>query len=449
MKAIKILIFVIIGILIIGIGIGAYIYFYTDTFKTNKEIFYKYASKEQLAKIIDFDSINQTLTRLESEKSEQNIDATINMTISDQNVLNNATISLKGKADPTDNKSEVSLIFGNNNKKDVLQIDGIYNEEKAGISFKDITNKYIAVNTKDLNALSEKIDLNEENIDEIDFSNYKNQIDKSIENVKVVLTEFFTKMAEQTSKEQYSNLGKTQIELNGTTVEAKVYELKLNSEEIKNIWSSINIGSSDTTKIVDDLKESMENSKFDFSQTIYVYEEKLAMIEFKVNSEDGNAKITKNLGAQNDKLTIEVVPSEETQIAIDILKTSNEKYVMNCEITGNGDTENKILININVDIKFDVNDTIEELTDKNSVIINDMSTEELEKIQETIVRLVKEREGIEDTVIGLLQSITEMNIEAKNNAIKEAENASANLDEEQQVVQINGVGSVSVNSTNN
>ena len=60
MKAIKILTFVIIGILIIGIGVGAYIYFYTDTFKTNKEIFYKYAIKEQLAKIIDFDSINQT-----------------------------------------------------------------------------------------------------------------------------------------------------------------------------------------------------------------------------------------------------------------------------------------------------------------------------------------------------------------------------------------------------
>ena len=39
MKAIKILSFVIIGILVVGIGIGAYIYFYTDTFKTNKEIF--------------------------------------------------------------------------------------------------------------------------------------------------------------------------------------------------------------------------------------------------------------------------------------------------------------------------------------------------------------------------------------------------------------------------
>ena len=232
MKAIKILTFVIIGILIIGIGVGAYIYFYTDTFKTNKEIFYKYASKEQLAKIIDFDSINQTLTRLKSEKSEQNIDTTISMTMDDQNVLNNATISLKGKTDPTENKSEISLAFGNENKKDVLQIDGIYNKEKVGISFKDITNKYVALENKNLNQFWEKLGLNDLNMDKIEFSNYDSQIDKNIEKAKAVVTEFFTKIAEQTSKEQYSNLGKTQIELNGAAVEAKAYELKLNNEEI-------------------------------------------------------------------------------------------------------------------------------------------------------------------------------------------------------------------------
>ena len=171
---------VIIGILIIGIGVGAYIYFYTDTFKTNKEIFYKYASKEQLAKIIDFDSINQTLTRLKSEKSEQNIDTTISMTMDDQNVLNNATISLKGKTDPTENKSEISLAFGNENKKDVLQIDGIYNKEKVGISFKDITNKYVALENKNLNQFWEKLGLNDLNMDKIEFSNYDSQIDKNI-----------------------------------------------------------------------------------------------------------------------------------------------------------------------------------------------------------------------------------------------------------------------------
>lgn len=415
MKAIKILSFVIIGILVVGIGIGAYIYFYTDTFKTNKEIFYKYATEEQLSKIIDFDSMKQTLTRFASEKSEQNIDATINITMNDQNVLNNATVVLNGKNDPIGNKAEISLFFGNNNKKDILEIDGIYNKDKFGISFKDITQKYIAIQNQNLNSFSEKLDLNEENIDKIELSNYSSQIDESIEEVKTVCTEFFTKVAEQTSKEQYSNLGKTQIELNGSSVEAKKYELKLNSEEIKQICDSINIDNSDISEVI----KSIKNSKFDFTQTIYVYEEKLIKIEITINGEDYQARITKNIGTQNDNLTIQITTSEEMKVIIDILKTSNEKYVMSYEVTGSGDTENKLLVNVNMDIKFNVDNTVEELTDENSVIINDMSIEEIEKIKETVGMLVKEKEGIEDTIIGFFQSIMQI----KDEATSEAESA--------------------------
>lgn len=415
MKAIKILSFVIIGILVVGIGIGAYIYFYTDTFKTNKEIFYKYATEEQLSKIIDFDSMKQTLTRFASEKSEQNIDATINITMNDQNVLNNATVVLNGKNDPIGNKAEISLFFGNNNKKDILEIDGIYNKDKFGISFKDITQKYIAIQNQNLNSFSEKLDLNEENIDKIELSNYSSQIDESIEEVKTVCTEFFTKVAEQTSKEQYSNLGKTQIELNGSSVEAKKYELKLNSEEIKQICDSINIDNSDISEVI----KSIKNSKFDFTQTIYVYEEKLIKIEITINGEDYQSRITKNIGTQNDNLTIQITTSEEMKVIIDILKTSNEKYVMSYEVTGSGDTENKLLVNVNMDIKFNVDNTVEELTDENSVIINDMSIEEIEKIKETVGMLVKEKEGIEDTIIGFFQSIMQI----KDEATSEAESA--------------------------
>lgn len=415
MKAIKILSFVIIGILVVGIGIGAYIYFYTDTFKTNKEIFYKYATEEQLSKIIDFDSMKQTLTRFASEKSEQNIDTTINITMNDQNVLNNATVVLNGKNDPIGNKAEISLFFGNNNKKDILEIDGIYNKDKFGISFKDITQKYITIQNQNLNSFSEKLDLNEENIDKIELSNYSSQIDESIEEVKTVCTEFFTKVAEQTSKEQYSNLGKTQIELNGSSVEAKKYELKLNSEEIKQICDSINIDNSDISEVI----KSIKNSKFDFTQTIYVYEEKLIKIEITINGEDYQARITKNIGTQNDNLTIQITTSEEMKVIIDILKTSNEKYVMSYEVTGSGDTENKLLVNVNMDIKFNVDNTVEELTDENSVIINDMSIEEIEKIKETVGMLVKEKEGIEDTIIGFFQSIMQI----KDEATSEAESA--------------------------
>ena len=51
MKAIKILIFTIILILVLGAATVALVYFYTDTFKSSQEIFYKYVSEDQVAKL--------------------------------------------------------------------------------------------------------------------------------------------------------------------------------------------------------------------------------------------------------------------------------------------------------------------------------------------------------------------------------------------------------------
>ena len=367
----------------------------------------------------------------------------------DQNVLNNATISLKGKTDPTENKSEISLAFGNENKKDVLQIDGIYNKEKVGISFKDITNKYVALENKNLNQFWEKLGLNDLNMDKIEFSNYDSQIDKNIEKAKTVVTEFFTKIAEQTSKEQYSNLGKTQIELNGAAVEAKAYELKLNNEEIKNICASINTGDSDTNEFIDNFKQSIENSKFNFSQTIYIYEEKLAMIEIKIEGEDYQAKVAKEIGTQNDNLTIQIITPDKQQVTIDILTAltnENEKCTINCEIVGNEDDEYKFSANVNMNVKFNDEDTIKELTDKNSVVINDKSKEEIEQIVETATKLLQEKEGLEDTVLGIFM---EMNGSLFNKSIDAVENASSAMEEEQQLLQRSEQVAEMTNSTNN
>ena len=74
-----------------------------------------------------------------------------------------------------------------------------------------------------------------------------------------------------------------------------------------------------------------------------------------------------------------------------------------------------------MDVKFNAEDTIKELTDKNSVVINDKSKEEIEQIVETATKLLQEKEGIEDTVIGLFQSIVEMNSEIFNAATKSSQ----------------------------
>lgn len=429
MKAIKILSFVIIGILVVGIGIGAYIYFYTDTFKTNKEIFYKYATEEQLSKIIDFDPIQQALTRIKNESSEQNLEININASMEEQNILNNASILAKSKINPKENKAEISLIFGNANKKDILEMNGVYNNERFGISFKDITQKYIAVENKNLDQFLEKVGITNlaTNTENIETSDYTNQIKEELKNSTTKWTELFTQIAEKAPKEKYSNLGKTQIEFNGANVEAKAYELKLSKEEIQQIYSQ---QANETSEQI---------NPFNLSQIIYVYQEKLVKTEITMDIYDSTdintqkIQISKTFGQQNDNLTIQIENKEnEMNIIIDATKSENDKYSINLGITS---ADIEVSADVNIDIKFDSNITITELTDSNSVIINDKSSEEINQIIQTAVKLIQEKEGIEDTVLGVFQSIITMNeelFEKATNAAKEAENA---IEAEQQLSQ--------------
>lgn len=407
MKTIKILTFIIVGILVVGLGLGAYVYFCTDTFKTNKEIFYKYTTEEQMAKMIDFDLIEKNLTRLQSENSELNIDVNINASSEGENLINNNTILLKSKTNPVDNKSEVKLTFGNIDKNDIFEIDGVYNKEKLGISFKDITNKYIVLKNENLNEFWKKMGINGLDTDKIELFNNKN-IEEKIEKINFTeLTDVFKNIAEQTSKENYSNLGKTQIEFNGENVEAKAYELKLSREEFKQIYAS----NSNTNEIIQIL-----NGEYDFSQIIYVYEEKLVKTEIIMKDESSSSiQITKKFEEQNDSLLIQIDGDNEIQILIEMIKTQVNGNLINLEIIS---SDAEILAEINIDIKFNANNKITELTDENSVVINDMSTEEITKIAETVINMAKQKEGIEDTIIGIIYEMSIQLLENSNGTIE-------------------------------
>lgn len=433
MKAIKILTFIIIGILIIGIGLGAYVYFGTDTFKTNKEIFYKYAKAEQMSQIFDVDSIKQTLTKMESESSEQNIDVNINASMYEQNVLNNANVSLKSKSNPLDNKAEVNVTFGNDNKKDVLEINGVYDKDKYGISFKDITQKYIALENKNLNAFWAKLGLTNIDMDKIETSNSNTKIVKALDEAKSNVTELFKKISEQTPKEKYANLGKTQIDLNGTNVETKAYELKLTKEELKQIYSSINIQESDSNEMINKIVKNLNNANFDFSQIIYVYEGKLVRTEITMKDDNyGYIKITKDFESKDNSLTIQITRPNETQVEIGIAKSENDKYTINLGIISE---DIEIFIDVNVEMKFNTNFTTTELTDKNSVVINDKSSEEIEQIAETVVKMTQEKEGIESTVLGIFYNLIEMQQNLFEKAKESAEQTNNAIEEDRQLIQ--------------
>lgn len=61
-------------------------------------------------------------------------------------------------------------------------MNGVYNKERFGISFKDITQKYIAVENKNLDQFLEKVGITNlaTNTENIETSDYTNQIKEEL-----------------------------------------------------------------------------------------------------------------------------------------------------------------------------------------------------------------------------------------------------------------------------
>ncbi len=86
MKKIQILIIVLVSILVLGCVTFAVVYFATDTFKSDKDLFYKYASQIDLKEFIDLESYNNYLKRTESEGHGNDGEFTINVTQGEQSI---------------------------------------------------------------------------------------------------------------------------------------------------------------------------------------------------------------------------------------------------------------------------------------------------------------------------------------------------------------------------
>ena len=273
--------------------------------------------------------------------------------------------------------------------------------------------------------------------------------------MKKLLSNSFGIIKEQASKEKYSNLGKMETELDGENVQVSAYELKLSSDEMKQVFSSLKSSNIDVDKIIDTssfLGDSIKNLGFDFTETIYVHGGNLARIQITMkDSYSQTIQIVKTFEKNDITLSIQIENSKGTQIMADITKNStenNEKYVMNLELTST--EELRIVADINVDIAFNTNATITALTDENSYIINEKSGDDIKDLFQKIFEMIKEREGIENTAIGILYNAIEMGgqiFESSGEAVEKATQQAKSMEE--QMSQMNERLEETLRATNN
>lgn len=218
-KGLLITIIVILMIIILLVGVIAYLYFFTDMFKSNKQLFFQYTSQlvQNEDGFID-DQLVQYFQKKNSTSYENNGEITFEVSIpnmtEDLELANNFNITFTGKEDPSNAKSEKEI---NLNYSDSVNFPLTYRKTNTvtGIQTKYIGSSFVAVrNDGEISGLEDINNLLK--LQNVEFSN------EELQNLK---TTYFDNIFNTLDDSKFSTL--TEGDLTG-------YRLTLTGEELKN-----------------------------------------------------------------------------------------------------------------------------------------------------------------------------------------------------------------------
>lgn len=232
---------IIISMILIVAGIFAFLYFATDIFKSNEQLFWKYASNSsQLAKMIT----NENKTEQKNWKATHSYTAKGDLSIAVTKETGTQTIKLgtteKYNQNTRRNYADITLYNG---EAEHLKASYINSEDIYAIYCKDIYEPYyIGFRNSDLKQFIEKLGIpNTENIgipDAISFGRSKNvpKLPPSIsETEKDLSNTYFNMLLSSIPEERYTKTEKESITINNQSYETVGYQLDLSGEEIKQI----------------------------------------------------------------------------------------------------------------------------------------------------------------------------------------------------------------------
>ena len=413
-KGLRITIVILLIIILLLVGGIAYLYFFTDMFKSNKQLFFKYTSQIVQSEngFID-NQLVQYFQKKNSTSYENNGEITFEVSIpnieDDLELANNFNITFTGKEDPTNSKSEKEISL---NYSDSVKFPLTYRKTNTitGIQTQYIGSSFVSVrNDEELSGLEDINNLLK--LQNLEFSN---------EEVRNLKTTYFDNILNTLDDSKFSTL--TEGNLTG-------YRLTLTGEELKNtlvqILNALKADTNTTHKLneilqgvginaeidedsIDDLIESINNSEWnqDIEMTVYAVGGNLSKVD--IGMTGNTLTMSKEGNGQDITYTISLNTTKQDISAVCTAKYSDlnsdnvtETYELTLEgiyeesnvveQTENAKAHNKYSITNNVQFKDGVE--IEDLTEENAVILNDQDNEYvtnlMNAIQERIVEVNK------------------------------------------------------------
>lgn len=448
-KNLQIIIIIILMIILLLVGLIAYLYFFTDMFKSNKQLFFKYTS--QIVQNEDGflgNQLRQYFQKKNSTSYENSGEMTFEVSIpnmeDDLELANNFNITYTGKEDPNNSKSEKEI---NINYSDSVNIPLTYrkNNNIIGIQTQYIGSSFVAVkNDEEISGLKDINNLLK--LQNLQFSN------EEIQNLK---TTYFDNILNMVDGSKFSTL--TEGNLTG-------YKLILTGEEFKNgLIQMLNALKTDTNTMyklndilqgvgmdilldedsIDDIIESVNDLEINDNIEMTVYATGGNLCRVDIGMAGNTLTINKEGNDQEVTYTMSLNATEQDISAIFTAKYSGlnsdnvtERYELTLEGAYEEDngveqaenvtSHNKYSLTNNVQFKDGVE--IEDLTEENAVILNGKDKEYVTNLVNAIQQRIVEVNQVKMEELGVSED--ENPIQYLIPAFLQANQASTEIDEQ-------------------
>lgn len=227
-----------------------------------------------------------------------------------------------GNSDPENKKAKYAIML-NKGDEELMFINYLKNEDLYGIQFKDMVDQYVVVENNNLKEFASKIGIeNTENIpnkiENINKNSYYEDINK-------IFNKYLNITIDTIPDEKYSKIEKTSIILDETSVEANGYQIKLKKQDVQAILIKLLENAENDKELfnlINNLKNK-EKAFVEYQTDIKdMLEEISTEISNEENTDCINISIYKQ-GNNTIKMLITITRDEMNQIEISLDKTAN------------------------------------------------------------------------------------------------------------------------------
>ena len=458
----KVAIIIILIILIIGIcgGVFAYLFLATDTFKSEKELFFNYLTQnvETIKEIANSKTLENYNNLKNGQTYEENTTANIKYAEGGEisSPYNNLSMTLKNQKDTDYNYKDFNIIF---EEQSAVQIEGIQNSGNYGIRFSNLLKQFVSLeNGQKIDGLEiEDEKLEALNAIIVDDSTYFQDMIFSKQELQSLESKYITVISQILSQGSFSKQSKSTITVGSQSIQTTAYSVDLTGYQFQNLIIEIlnNLKIDDTiigkieaisgssenyVNTIDSKIRQVEDKDFK-AVKIVVYEKGGVTQRTEMQSEDFNVIMDISIQNGNGNITFEYTSlnSENNSKTLNISKQltdTKENYAITFNVA-NGEEEYEInatldsdfartnlsfgykkgITEITISLENNISTSIEEkieLTSENNVILNELSEESLSATLNILnVQVPEKLKGRYELLIQKLQA-TELINEIKN-----------------------------------